>query len=229
MEAIVLAGGLGTRLRSVVADLPKALAAVAGRPFLAIVLERLSRHGFTSAVLAVGYKHEMIRAKFGSMFAGMDIRYAVEAEPLGTGGAIRLAARQCSEAELFVLNGDSYVDLDYAGMMAAHRRFASRLTVCTVEVADAARYGSVLLSADRIVGFAEKGATGPGRINAGVYCLARNFLDNLGLPEVFSFERDVLTARIAELRPTAFPARGSFIDIGIPQDYARAQEMFASP
>ena len=229
MEAIVLAGGLGTRLREVLPDLPKPLAPVAGRPFLTILLRDLSRHGFTTVVLSVGYKHELIRSEFGSAFAGMDIRYAVEDEPLGTGGAIRLAARQCSQPDVFVLNGDSYVELDFAAMASAHRLSGSRLTVCTVSVADARRYGSVLTEGDLIAGFSEKGTAGPGWINAGVYLMAQDLLETLGLPEVFSFERDVLTARMVELRPQAFAVRGSFIDIGIAEDYARAQQLFATP
>lgn len=229
MEAIVLAGGLGTRLRGVIADIPKPLAPVAGRPFLSILLNDLSRQGFTTVVLSVGYKHESILSEFGSAFAGMQLRYAVEDEPLGTGGAIRLAARQCADPEVFILNGDSHVELDFAAMLAAHRRSGARLTVCTVSVADAGRYGSVLTNGDSIVGFAEKGAATRGWINAGVYVMARDLLEATGLPDAFSFERDVLTARLAELRPRAHAVRGSFIDIGIPEDYARAQQLFAMP
>jgi D-glycero-alpha-D-manno-heptose 1-phosphate guanylyltransferase len=227
MEAIVLAGGFGTRLRPIVEGLPKPLAPVAGRPFLAILLEYLSRQGFTSVVLSVGYKHELVQSAFGNAFAGISIRYAVEDEPLGTGGAIRLAARQCSGSEVFVLNGDSYVELEFGAMRAAHRALHSRLSVCTVRVVDVERYGTVLVSGDRIAGFAANGKTGPGQINAGVYLLAGDLLEDMGLPEAFSFERDVLAARLDELRPMAFPTSGMFIDIGVPADYARAQRLFA--
>lgn len=228
MEAIVLAGGLGTRLRSVVADLPKPLAPVAGRPFLAILLDDLARQGCLAVVLSVGYKHELIRAAFGHTFAGMEIRYAVEDRALGTGGAIKLAAQQCVEADIFVLNGDSYVEFDAAAMLAAHRAGAAQISVCTVPVADAGRYGSVVVEGDRLAGFLEKGIAGPGRINAGVYLIARDLIGNMSTAEVFSFERDVLAARLAELRPLAFPCSGCFIDIGIPEDYARAQQLFAN-
>lgn len=223
----MLAGGHGTRLRSVVPDLPKPLAPVGGRPFLAILLEHLSRRGFASVVLSVGYKREAIQSAFGNAFAGLQVRYAEEHAPLGTGGAIRLAARQCADAQPFVLNGDSYVELDFAAMRAAHRQARSRLTVCTIPVADAGRYGRVLLEGSRITGFTEKGATGPGDINAGVYLIERNLLEELGLPDVFSFERDVLMARLPQLCPMAFRTSGTFIDIGVPEDYARAQELFA--
>jgi D-glycero-alpha-D-manno-heptose 1-phosphate guanylyltransferase len=227
MQAIVLAGGLGTRLRGVVPDLPKPLAPVAGRPFLAIVLAQLRAQGFDSAVLSVGYRHELIRDAFGDQFDAMALRYAVEDRPLGTGGAIRLAARQCSEADVFVLNGDSYAEVDFAGMMAAHRRAGAALTVCAVEVADTGRYGRILVDDGRIVGFAEKGVAGPGLINAGVYAMRRDLLQQPGLPEAFSFETDVLARRLDELRPGAWVARGRFVDIGVPEDYARAQSMFA--
>ncbi len=227
MQAIVLAGGFGTRLRHVVPDLPKPLAPVAGRPFLAILLEQLCGEGFESAVLSVGYRHEAIRNAFGDGFDRLALSYVVEDRPLGTGGAIRLAARACSGADVFVLNGDSYVELDFARMQAGHRQKQSRLTVCAITVADASRYGRVLVEDSLIAGFAEKGVGGPGMINAGVYLMRRDLLENLGLPAVFSFEQDVLAARLPELRPRIHPTRGRFIDIGVPEDYARAQAMFA--
>jgi D-glycero-alpha-D-manno-heptose 1-phosphate guanylyltransferase len=226
MQAIVLAGGLGTRLRGVVPDLPKPLAPVGGRPFLAIVLDQLRAQGFASVVLSVGYRHEPIRQALGDRYGGLVLAYVVEDRPLGTGGAIRLAARHCSEADVFVLNGDSHADLDFADMQARHGEAHASLTVCTVEVPDAARYGRVLVEDSRITGFAEKGAAGPGLINAGIYLMRRNLLEVTGFPEVFSFERDVLEARVSELRPLAYPARGRFIDIGVPEDYSRAQGMF---
>ena len=228
MQAIVLAGGLGTRLRGVVPDLPKPLAPVSGRPFLAIVLEQLRSQGFSLAVLSVGFRHELIRQAFGERFGGLAIDYAVEERPLGTGGAIRLAARACSEADVFVLNGDSYTDLDFADMQARHCETHVPLTVCTVEVPDAARYGRVLVRDSRIDGFSEKGTGGPGLINAGIYLMRRNLLETLDLPEVFSLERDILESKLGELRPLAYLTRGRFIDIGVPVDYARAQGMFAA-
>ena len=226
MQAIVLAGGLGTRLRGVVPDLPKPLAPVAGRPFLAIVLEQLRAQGFVSAVLSVGYRHELIRAAFGDRFDGLELGYAVEDRPLGTGGAIRMAARSCSESDVFVLNGDSYTELNFAEMQARHREANPPLTVCAVEVADVARYGRVLVENSRITGFSEKGSSGPGLINAGVYLMRRDLLESLNLPEVCSFEHEVLAIRLRELRPLVHATRGRFIDIGVPEDYARAQTMF---
>jgi len=227
MQAIILAGGLGTRLRGVVPDLPKPLAPVGGRPFLAILLEDLRSQGFASAVLSVGYRHELIQDAFRDQFDGLAIRYVVEDKPLGTGGAIRLAARACSETDVFILNGDSYTELAFVDMHARHRDADAPLTVCAVEVPDTARYGRVVVEYSRVAGFSEKGISEPGLINAGVYLMRRDLLETLALPEVFSFERDVLAAKVKQLRPLAFRARGLFIDIGIPEDYARAQSLFA--
>jgi len=227
MQAIILAGGLGTRLRGVVPDLPKPLAPVGGRPFLAILLQQLCLRGFASVVLSVGYRHAMIREAFGTKFDGLAITYSVEATPLGTGGAIRLAARSCSEADVFILNGDSFAEVEYADMLARHRQAGALLSVCAVEVPDAVRYGRVLAESGRITGFMEKGVSGPGLINAGVYLMRRDLLETAALPDAFSFERDVLTARAGELRPLIYSSRGRFIDIGVPEDYKRAQTCFS--
>jgi D-glycero-alpha-D-manno-heptose 1-phosphate guanylyltransferase len=217
---------LGTRLRGVVPDLPKPLAPVGGRPFLAIVLRQLSRHGFRSVVLSVGYRHEMIRDAFGERFEGLTLVYAVEEQPLGTGGAIRLAVRACDDRDVFVLNGDSYVELDFADMQTIHRESGAVLTLCAVEVPDASRYGRVLGENGCVIGFAEKSIAGPGLVNAGVYLMRRDLLEAT-TPAAFSFERDVLAARVAELRPRVYVSHGRFIDIGVPEDYARAQDMLA--
>ena len=223
MEAVVLAGGLGTRLRAVVPDLPKPLAPVAGRPFLSILLDQLDAQGFSRVILSVGYRHELIRAALGERYRGIELVYAVEDRPLGTGGAIRLAARQCRAGEVFVLNGDSYVAVDLAAMREAHLASHTQLTICAVAVADAGRYGRVLIKDGRVAGFAEKGAHGAAMINAGVYLFAPELVLGTDLPEAFSFERDFLERRLGQLRPLAFTTSGAFIDIGVPEDYARAE------
>jgi D-glycero-alpha-D-manno-heptose 1-phosphate guanylyltransferase len=228
VQAIVLAGGLGTRLRHIVPDLPKPMAPVAGRPFLAYILDQLDNQGFDSAVLSVGYRHEAIRGVFGQRFGRLSLAYAVEDRPLGTGGAIRLAARACGGTDVFVLNGDSYVEVEFARLQAAHRDAGASLTVCAVVVADTARYGRILIGDSQITGFAEKGATGSGLINAGVYSMRRDLLETLALPEVFSFEQDVLAAKLHAMRPRVHLVQGRFIDIGVPEDYARAQRLFGS-
>jgi len=225
MEGIILAGGLGTRLRSVVADLPKAMAPVAGRPFLEHLLDLLVDAGFESAILAVGYRSEAIREHFGERYRGLPLTYSVENHPLGTGGAMRLALRSAMAGDVFVVNGDTLADVDFHSMLEAHRRTAAPITVAVHEVPDTARYGALILNRDRVYGFREKGRHGPGWINAGIYLVSRSLFDRASLPDAFSFESDFLVPGVKLLKPLAFPTRGLFIDIGVPEDYARAQSL----
>jgi len=229
MQAIVLAGGLGTRLQSVVPDLPKPMAPVAGRPFLAWVLDCLVNAGFESTVLAVGYRHEVIHDHFRDVYRGMTLHYSVEESPLGTGGAIRLAAAQHISFPVFVLNGDTYLELDYRSMLAAHRQTRASLSVAICSVPDVSRYGALELEEGHIQGFLEKGRSGAGFINAGVYLLSSEILEQIPAGEPFSFEQQLLVPRVQEIRPLAFPTNEDrFIDIGIPEDFQRAQLIFSS-
>lgn len=225
MQAIVLAGGLGTRLRSVVQDLPKPMADVGGRPFLAYVLDQLAAARFSTIVLAVGYRHEAIRGYFGASHRGVALSYSVEGEPLGTGGAIRLACEKVQSGDVFVLNGDTYLGLDYRAMLDAHRRGNALLTIAVCEVPDVARFGALQIEQEIVRGFREKGRAGAGWINAGTYVLGETMLARLPWPGAFSFEQQVLVPQVETLRPLAFRASGPFIDIGVPQDYARAAEL----
>jgi D-glycero-alpha-D-manno-heptose 1-phosphate guanylyltransferase len=222
-EVIVLAGGLGTRLRDVVPDLPKPMAPIAGQPFLKYLLTSLERHGFTRAVLSLGYRANEVRNYFGDRLDNLHLAYCVEEQPLGTGGAIRAAARLASGDHVFVVNGDTFASVDYAAMSAQHLSQRDVLTVALMHVADTARYGAVESVATRIKSFTEKDSSGEGYMNAGVYLLKRDILECLNLPERFSFEQEVLRLRIQQLHPAAFFASGYFIDIGVPEDYARAQ------
>jgi D-glycero-alpha-D-manno-heptose 1-phosphate guanylyltransferase len=225
VEAVILAGGLGTRLRSVVSDLPKTMAPIHGRPFLAYLLDAMANGGVRSVILALGYKSEAIRDHFGTGFSKLHLRYSVETEPLGTGGAIRLAMEQASAPHVFVLNGDTYLRLDYRAMMAAHLKAGVDLTMAVKRVPDAGRYGALDVEKERIRGFLEKGRPGPGLINAGTYLLERGLPGRHRLPHAFSFEADFLMPHVGEIRPLAFQTEGTFIDIGIPEDYARAQDL----
>lgn len=228
MEAIVLAGGLGTRLRSRISGIPKPMAPVAGRPFLEILLNRLAQMGFRRVVLSVGYLGGAILDHFGSHWCGMDISCLLEESPLGTGGAIRRALGNTEDSDVFVLNGDTWLDLDYPAMMELHRASLADLTIALCHVPDTARYGGVDLSGNRITGFVEKGRVGPGWINGGVYVLSRDFPWPSGLPEKFSFEADVLFPLLATLRHATFLSDGYFLDIGVPEDLDRAQVELAS-
>jgi len=229
MQAIVLAGGFGTRLRSIVADLPKPMAPVRGRPFLAYVLDQLADAGFSSIVLAVGYRHDAISSHFGDSYRGLSLHYSVETEPLGTGGAIRLACEQAQVGDVFVLNGDTYLALDYGAMLEAHRNAEAQITIAVCQVTDVARYGALDIEAGIVRGFREKGRSGPGWINGGTYVLGPGLRERLPEQRAFSFEQQVLVPRVEELRPRAFEASGPFIDIGIPEDYARAADVICKP
>ena len=225
MEAIILAGGKGTRLRSVLASgIPKPLADVGGRPFLDWLLEELAAQGVTRVVMSVGWNAEAIVRHCGDRFQDVAIDYATEDSPLGTGGAIRLAMGKTHAPEVLVLNGDTFLQLSFLAMLESHRRSSSSLTIACVSVPDVARYGRVFVERGQVYGFAEKGRTGPGIINGGSYVLNRSALD--GAPDgPFSFESDFLAPRIGTLRPNAYPVAGGFLDIGVPEDLERAKHL----
>jgi len=225
-EAIVLAGGLGTRLRSAVNDLPKPMAPIAGQPFLAYLLRYLERSGIRRLVLAVGYRHEAIQDFFGSAYGKLQLDYSVEEELLGTGGGLRQALQYVQDTYAFVVNGDTFLRLDYAAMAAMlDRNNGPELVVALRCVGDASRYGRALVSDGSIQGFTAGGTTGPGLINAGCYLVHRTIFDRHPMPLKFSFERDFLEARVASVRPVAFPCDAPFIDIGIPEAFQEAQTL----
>jgi D-glycero-alpha-D-manno-heptose 1-phosphate guanylyltransferase len=223
-DMIILAGGLGTRLRSVVADRPKVLAPVAGRPFVAWLLDAAVRGGATRILMSVGYMADAVSEAVGSDWGGIPVDYVREEDPLGTGGAIAAACAHSADPAPFVMNGDSFSEVDFDAMAAAHEAADAAVTIAAVSIPDVGRYGALDIQGGRIVSFLEKGGTGPGLINGGIYRIRTAAM--AGLPERFSLEADWLAPRIAELRPLAFRVGGRFIDIGVPDDYARAQQMF---
>jgi len=227
MEAIVLAGGLGTRLAARLHGLPKPMAPVAGRPFLEILLSQLRRSGCTRVLLSVGHQHNVIQDHFGASFHGMPLDYVIESVPLGTGGATRLALAQAREESVLVLNGDTFLDADYAAMLRFHASQSAAVTLALVHRDDVSRYGSATIEGQRIVGFQEKGRSGSGYISAGTYVVARNLAWPPALPEKFSIEFDFFVPEVARLRPAAFKVDGFFLDIGIPEDLDRAQTELA--
>lgn len=227
MEAIILAGGMGTRLAARVSGVPKAMAPVGGRPFLEILLEQLGRCGCARVVLAVGYLHAAIEDYFGAAFGAMKLDYAVEESLLGTGGAIRKALEMAREHAILTLNGDTFLEADFAEMLRFHGAAGAAMTMAVTPQADVARYGGVVIHDGRVVDYQEKGRTGAGWINAGAYVLNRNIQWPQELPERFSFEKDFLVPRIAEITPAAFEVKGFFLDIGVPEDFDRAQTELA--
>jgi D-glycero-alpha-D-manno-heptose 1-phosphate guanylyltransferase len=229
MEAIILAGGLGTRLAPALGELPKALAPVAGRPFLDWLLQALAANGVTRCILSLGYKAEMVREHCGERCQGVELAYSIEETPLGTGGAIRRALPLVHEWPAFVLNGDTLAEIELAAMRRAHLAAGARISIAAASVPDASRYGLLRIAGGRVAEFQEKQGAEPGFINSGCYLFNHDLFDGLDLPERFSFERDFLAPRIGQLQPLVFAGHGYFIDIGVPEDLARAQRELVWP
>lgn len=223
MEAIILAGGLGTRLASKLDGIPKAMAPIAGRPFLEILLRKLKRAGCSRVLLSVGHLRETIKNHFGASFHGLPLDYVIEEEPLGTGGAIRKALQAAHEEFVLVMNGDTFLEADYAALLRFHAAAHPSLTMAITHQPNIARYGGVVVENGRIVGYEEKGRSGPGWINAGVYVLRTEIQWPQNLPEKFSFEVDFLVPQTPLLTPAAYEVDGFFLDIGVPEDLERAQ------
>jgi D-glycero-alpha-D-manno-heptose 1-phosphate guanylyltransferase len=224
LDAIILAGGRGTRLRSVVSRVPKPMAPVAGRPFLSHLLDHLAGHDIKRVILSVGYKREVIQAHFGPRYGGMEVVYSVENEPLGTGGAMARSLGLAAGGAALALNGDTLFAVDIGAMAALHAGCGCDITMAVRQADDAGRYGAVRTSNGRITGFAEKSSGGGGFINGGVYLLGKNLFEPGDGNRSFSFEREFLPRIIDRRKVCAFVSTGYFIDIGVPRDYRRAQE-----
>jgi D-glycero-alpha-D-manno-heptose 1-phosphate guanylyltransferase len=223
-EAIILAGGFGTRLQKVVKEVPKPMALVNGRPFLAHILDYLLGQRINRLVLSVGYKHEMIQDYFGGFYKDLPIRYVIEDTPLGTGGGIRKALLDVITDDVVIVNGDTLFQVNIDELISVHKENKSEVSIALKRFENTDRYGAVTLDADgRISGFEEKKYTGSGLINGGVYLLDRVRFLKHGLPEVFSFEKDYLEANVGNVDMFGVVSDGYFIDIGIPEDYQRAQ------
>ncbi len=229
MEAIVLAGGLGTRLWGVISDIPKPMAPVSGRPFLAYILDDLQRQGVMRAIIATGYKHEVITAHFGRFYNGLELIYSIENEPLGTGGAIQKALMAVAENSVVILNGDTFFRVDLAEMLETHAQLKAELIIALKPMQNFDRYGVVRTAGKRIIGFVEKQPTDFGLINGGVYLLEKSALARLNFPSKFSFEKDFLEHHVNTLFFGAYVCDNYFIDIGIPTDYVRANQEFPLP
>lgn len=226
MEAVILAGGLGTRLRSVVADVPKVLVPVGNRPFLNIILTDFKRKGISRIVLAVSYLREQIINYVENSDFGLQIDFSVEEQPLGTGGAIKRACELCTAENFFVINGDTFFDVDLPGMMKFSRVHNADITVAAKKMFNFDRYGTLKIDNDSITEIKEKIPCEVGYINGGIYCLRRDFI--LSIPqEKFSFEKDILEKSYALKNVCAFVSDGYFIDIGVPEDYKRAKAELA--
>jgi len=225
VTAIVLAGGMGTRLKSVVQDVPKPMALIGNKPFLEYLFEYLNNNNVTDVILSVGYNCGVITDYFSSTFRGVSIRYVVENEPLGTGGAIKLALNECSGENIFILNGDTFFDVDLHALMHYHISNSADITISMKEMHDISRYGTLKMNNGLITSFIEKDNVADGSygyINGGVYCIRNELFISFDLPCKFSFEK-FLEDYVRKLKLFGFSSQGNFIDIGIPDDYSAAQ------
>lgn len=224
-EAIILAGGLGTRLRSVIDTVPKVMASINEKPFLEYILLWLEKYNIKRVILAVGYKHEIIEDYFGSRFNNIKIIYSLEKKPLGTGGAIKLAIEKIEKQDVVVINGDTFFNVDLKEMYRLHIEKNLYITIALKPLTNFDRYGTVIISEnDRIVEFVEKATTSKGLINGGVYIIKNVSTSFLPINGVFSFEKDFLEKHLDKFNIGGYICNEYFIDIGIPKDYTIAQK-----
>jgi len=232
-EAIVLAGGLGTRLQSVVKDVPKPMAQVAGRPFLDYIMHFLAKNHIKKVVLAVGHKYEIIQEHLDKAENryGLEVTYSIENELLGTGGAIYQAFSHISGDNAFIINGDTYFDMSLSDLNKFAGAHNAELAFALKETTDSQRYGNVVCSSDsKILSFTEKGETEETtiRINGGIYLMRKSLLARYPMPEKFSIEQDFFQSKTPDLNAYGKTYPGTFIDIGIPEDFDRAQILLAN-
>jgi NDP-sugar pyrophosphorylase family protein len=229
IDVVVLCGGLGTRLRSVVANNPKPMADVNGQPFLAHIMDYLTGAGFVHFVLGCGYKAEAVRSYFEIWEKKVSIEYSLEKIPLGTGGAVKNALPFLRSNPVLVLNGDSFCRVDYDGLLATHAQTSASITMAVSRMASRADYGQIELGdSDRVLGFREKGMnTEGGWINAGVYVFDKRVIEQMPDSIPLSLEKDVFPAWIGgDFR--AFRTEEPVYDIGTPERYELARKTFAA-
>ena len=223
-ECIILAGGLGTRLRSVIADRPKCMAPINGQPFLYYLLQYLHQQGVTHAVLSLGYLSEQVIDWCNSTTLPLRISFSVEETPLGTGGGIIHALPHLEQDKVFVVNGDTYFDVAFNEMETFHKNHQAAITLALKPMQQFERYGSIGLNeAQQIIAFKEKQYCESGLINGGIYFTSAGYLKNLGLAASFSFEKEVLEPGVAKGNLYGYISDTYFIDIGIPADYEAAK------
>lgn len=221
-EAIILAGGLGTRLRPVVSAVPKCMAPVNGIPFIHFIITYLQKEGVERFIFSLGYKSEIVIDYVNKTFPALEKEYVVEATPRGTGGAIKLACNKVKNADVIILNGDTLFNINLKNLSEFHHHKKADFTVALKEMRNFSRYGSVVIDKnDLIKAFNEKKYCEKGFINGGVYALNVNSFINENLPENFSFEKDFLEKNTGKKKFYGLECEYYFIDIGIPEDYDR--------
>jgi D-glycero-alpha-D-manno-heptose 1-phosphate guanylyltransferase len=228
-DIIILAGGFGTRLSSIINDIPKPMAPVNRNPFLFYIFKQLEKYKTKHVVLSTGYLSSKISDFFGNKFNDIKIDYAIEERPLGTGGGILNAMQYCHSDEVLILNGDTYFDLNIEVFLEQHTKYAADISLALRQIEDCSRYGFVSIDNKyRITQFGEKrDGIKNCLINGGTYIINRNKILSLNLPSRFSLEKDVFEKHLHDLNISGFPFDDYFIDIGIPNDYKKAQNDFA--
>jgi len=225
MQAIILAGGFGTRLQSIIKDVPKPMADIDAMPFLCYIFLYLKKYNITDVVLSVHYLREKIINYFGDSYLGINIKYAIEEEPLGTGGAILNSLKYINQdKQVVILNGDTFLQIDYQELINFHNKNNADLTMVLRDLEDVSRYGSVEINNyKQIINFIEKNTEKrSGFINGGIYLLNPKIFSKYNLSTKFSFEQDFLSKHLDSINSYAFISKDYFIDIGIPTDYQKA-------
>ena len=224
MEAIILAGGLGTRLKSVVSDMPKSMALINSKPFMEYVLDYFISQGINKFIFSVGYKSVYIKNHFGTKYRNCEIVYAEEETQLGTGGAVKNAMQFAKGKNVVVSNGDSVFFCDIKNELNLHIKKNADVTLALKPMKNFSRYGTVTLNKDsRITKFQEKRDMKEGIINAGVYIFNVNTFNQSDLPDKFSIEKDFFETKVNSLKLYGYTDNGYFLDIGIPEDFNKAQ------
>ncbi len=224
-EAIILAGGLGPRLRSVLTDMPKCMAIVKGRPFLTYLIDYYKNQGIEKFIFSVGYKYESIQNYLMKEYSFLNYQLSIEDTPLGTGGAIIQACKKIVSDDVLVLNGDTLFKVDITSLYNLHQSENADCTISLKPMKNASRYGTVELNEkNRIIRFSEKMIQSGGLINGGVYILKKNGFDSMVFPKTFSFENEYLEKYVSQKKIMGCVQTNFFIDIGIPADYFKAQK-----
>ena len=224
MECIVLAGGLGTRLRDVIGEQPKCMAPVNGKPFLQHLFTFLQQQGCRHLILSLGYKHEAVLQWLSTVSWSFSIDFVVEEKPLGTGGGIKMAMQKAMEENVLVLNGDTLVLADLKALVCFHKENDANITLTLKTMHRFDRYGTVSIDDNHtITSFMEKMYCEQGLINAGMYAINKEAFQSGAALETFSFEKDYLEKQVNEGKLKGFVTDAYFIDIGIPSDYKKAQ------
>jgi len=228
MEAIILAGGMGTRLRKVVADLPKPMAPVNGKPFLHYLFQWLGKYNVSKIVISAGYRHEVISRHFGDSFNGIPLEYVIEEKPLGTGGAVIRSLKSTEAEDVLIVNGDTWFPVDLHEFHSWHAGNGHIFSIALKRMHDFSRYGAVETNGYDITGFSEKRHFDEGLINGGIYLVKRSVFEAGQFPEVFSLEKDLLARERGNRVLKGIVFDDPFLDIGIPEDYLRAGSLIGN-